>query len=83
MEDEGLFAREVSREQEVEKGWDHACAHETVVKVDDPWGPAYVLAYCIGDKNHHGGGHVYSTRTHMTPEEIIRDVLPDWEKRPF
>lgn len=81
-QDEGLFEREVTREQEVERSWDHACAYEMLVKVSDPWGETEVRGYCIGDKNHHGG-HVPSTRTHMTREEILHDLLPDWEQRPF
>lgn len=77
-----LLEREIAREREVERGWDMACAHETHLSVEDPWGPVQVAAYCVGDKNH-PGGHLYSAKTHMTPAEILREALPDWEPRPF
>lgn len=80
--DEEILAREIARDREVERSWDNACAFEVMVAVSDPWGETFVRGYCIGDKNHHGG-HVPSTRTSMTREEILADLLPDWAQKPF
>jgi hypothetical protein len=82
--DETILAREVKREQELEQAWDKVCGEEAVVEFNDPiFGKSQVSAFCLGDKHHPAGAHLFTIRSWHTPAENLTDSLSMYERRPF